>query len=156
MAKDDVVSSFVDAVEAGQKQVLVDQGGTVYDNGFNDGVASVPVGSDGGFSQADLDAAKAQGAADQKVIDDQALSDQKAADDAALQAKSDADAQALADAQKAGSDAIAAVQKSLEDMTAKEQLEEQAVADVATKIEQVQAAFDAIKALFLPPAPPSG
>lgn len=72
--------------------------------------------------------------------------------DAAVAAAQAVDAKALSDAQAQGASALAALQASLDQMTQKEQLEEKAVADVSAKIDQVQASFDAIKAL-LSPAP---
>lgn len=77
--------------------------------------------------------------------------------DAAVAAQQAADAQVLADAQAKADADLAAAKQALADMTAKEQLEEAAVADVKAKIDAVQASFDAIKALFSPPpAPPVG
>lgn len=70
-------------------------------------------------------------------------------------AKVASDAQAMSDAQAKAASDLAAAQKALADMTAKEQLEEQAVADVKAKIDQVQASFDAIRAIFVPPAAPA-
>lgn len=70
--------------------------------------------------------------------------------DAAVAAAQSVDAKALADAQAQAASDLAAVQSALEAMTAKEQLEEEAVAAVNASIAQVQASFDAIKALFAP------
>lgn len=59
MAKEDVVQSIVQEIEAGEHQAKVDGVGKGYDQGFQDGVASVPSGGDPLkiFTQADLDAA---------------------------------------------------------------------------------------------------
>lgn len=78
--------------------------------------------------------------------------------DAAVAAAQAVDAQALAAAQAQAQSDIAAVQSALDAMTSKEQLEEGAVADVKASILQVQASFDAIKALLVPevPALPTG
>jgi len=119
--KQDVIDAGVAAVQEAEKAALAEQLGVAYDAGM----ADAPKPEGGGLSQADVDAAVAA----QKAIDDKAM----------------ADAQALADGK------MADLQKALEDMTAKEQLEEAAVADVQAKVEQVQAAFDAIKAILLPP-----
>lgn len=91
---------------------------------FDNGSAS----GAGGFSQADIDKAVAQA---------QAL-----------------DAQALKDAQDKATADLAAVQSALDAMTAKEGIEEKAVAKVNDSVEQLQASLDAIKALLSPaPAP---
>lgn len=94
MAKDQMVSDFVQAVQDGQKQVLSDEGGKLYDGAFQEGVASVPpsVGSDPSkiFSQSDLDAAV------------QAQKDADAQADAQLKA----DFEALAEKEKIEADKI--------------------------------------------------
>ncbi len=134
MAKEDVVAAGVAAVQAADAQALSDQLGIAYDAGALDQKAS-----DGTLSQGDLDAAVSA-----------ALATAKVESDAVLAAAQAVDAQALADAQAQGAVALDAVQAALDAMTAKEQLEEEAVADVAAKILSVQAAFDAIKAILVP------
>lgn len=71
--------------------------------------------------------------------------------DAAVAAAQDVDAKVLADAQAAALASHDALQAALDAMTAKELVEEGAVADIATKIASVQAAFDKIKGLLFPP-----
>ncbi len=129
MAKTDVIAAAVAAIQSGEAQVLNDQLGSVFDSGL----ASAPVGSGGGFTQADIDAAVA--------------------------AAQGVDAAALAAAQADFTAKMATLQTSLDAMTAKEQMEETAVAGLQTAIASVQASFDAIKAILLPappvmPAPP--
>lgn len=110
MAKQDVISAGVIAIQAAEAQALSDQLGLAYDAGAVDQKAS-----DGTLTQADLDAAVSAA----KAVDAQAMSDAKAASDAAL-----ADLQAKLDAlsQKEGQEAgviaglqssVAAVQASL-------------------------------------------
>lgn len=135
MAKADVVAAQLQAVQSAEAQAVSDGLSACYDQGVADQLAAG--GGSGQFSQSDIDAAV------------------KAAVDP-LNAEIASDAQALSDAQAKASSDLAAVQASLDAMTQKEQLEEQAVADVAAKIAQVQASFDAIKALLAPapvPAP---
>lgn len=146
MSKESVVSSAVSSIQsalaAAQAQVLSDGAGAVYDSAFAEGVASVPVSTGGGsgdFTQADIDAAvKAQ-----SDSDSQALAQSQAADQAALQA-----AQASAQAQ------LDQATQALADMTAKEGVEEGAVAALSGSLDAVQKALDGIKALLFPsPAP---
>lgn len=65
MAKQDIVSAGVAAIQAGEVQVYSDQLGLAYDGGFTDGVASVLVSTGGGISgdQEASDIAVAVGAA---------------------------------------------------------------------------------------------
>lgn len=139
MGKVETVEAQKAVVLGAQEQALVDGLGACYDQGAID-----QKGMDGTLNQEDLDKAVSEALAASKIITDQFLADslaaQKAADDLALQTEHDASVLALQ-----------AVQKALEDMTAKEQLAEQAVADVKLKIDQVQEAFDKIKALFSTP-----
>lgn len=67
-----------------------------------------------------------------------------------LNAQVSKDAQDLLDLHAKADADLAAARQELADMTAKEQLEESAVADVKTKIDSVQASFDAIRALLSP------
>lgn len=123
MGKLETVSAQKSAVQSGQEQALVDGLGVCYDQGALD-----QKGLDGTLNQGDLD----------KAVSD-ALAAAKLVSDAALAAEHQASVEALA-----------ALQKSLDELTVKEQLEEAVVADVVAKINQVQEAFDRIKALFNP------
>ncbi len=74
--------------------------------------------------------------------------------DAAVAAAQAVDAQVLSDAQAASAASVAAVQLALDEMTAKEQLEEVAVADVQAKVTALKASMDAFLALFPIPVVP--
>lgn len=124
MAREDVVQVALDAIQLGQKQVLVDQLNSVFDQGE-------AIGTGPGFTQADIDAA---------VL-------------AAVTPLNDKIAQDVLDLQAAQLDAdtkLQAVQLALTEMTAKEQLEESAVLALQNSVVAVQASLDAIKALVLP------
>lgn len=83
MNKVDAVAAFVKAVQEGEAQLLIAQGGALYD-------AGEAAGSGPGFSQADIDAAVlAKGVSDQAAVD--ALSAQVSA----LQADDDAKAKII-------------------------------------------------------------
>lgn len=120
--KEDSVAARLLAMQAGELQAQTD----ALSGAFDDGVASM--GTGGGFTQADIDAA--------------------------VQAAQAIDAQALADAQAAAQAALDAVTAQLTDMTAKELNEEKVVTDLQTSVASVQAAFDAIKAVLFPVIPP--
>jgi hypothetical protein len=129
MSKEDTVSAQKQAIIDGESAVIEQALGAAFDAGFSEGAASVPPPD--ADEQAKIDAAVLAA-----VTPLQAQIDQDAKDLADAHAKADAD--------------LAAVNQSLADMTAKEQMEEQAVADVKAKIDSVQASFDAIRALFSP------
>ncbi len=166
MDKLETIKTAKDALVAGQDGLLETALGSVYDGGFaNGGSGVVP-----GFTQADIDhavsvaldqakldsdAALSNALSNAKMVSDQALADQKSANDQALLDQKTADDQALADLHTQSDSQLAAVNQALVDMTAKEQLEELAVADVKAKIDAVQASFDAIKAILFPPVPVS-
>lgn len=122
--KSEIVDAAVVSIQAAELQGLKDGLNSVFDAGVAE-AGSVP---SGGFTQADIDAAVAKAVSDAQALD----------------------AQALADAQAKAALDVAALQVALDAMTAKEQLEEVAVADVQKSILSVQAAFDAIKALLVP------
>ncbi len=133
--KQDTVQAQKAILLAAQDSALEAGLGACYDQGAVDQKAS-----DGTLTQADIDAAVAQALAEAKIASDAALAELAATDAQTLAAEHE---KAVAD--------LAAVQTALDAMTAKEQLEEAAVADVQSSILKVQAAFDAIKALLLPP-----
>lgn len=131
MGRQEVIDGQVSAIQSGQLEVLKSGLGVAFDAGMSES-------GGGGFTQTDIDNAVAAAVL---PLNDQIVG---------LQGQVQADAQVLADAQAKAQADLDAVSKSLVDMTAKEQLEELAVADVAAKIAQVQEAFDAIKALLTP------
>jgi hypothetical protein len=134
MSKADLSSSIKASIIQGQDAALQAGLESMYDGAFAEGVASVPPAD--ADEQTKIDAAvQAQKDADQVVID-------------GLNAQISKDAQDLSDAQAKALSDLAALQVALDAMTQKEQLEEQAVADVKAKIDSVQASFDAIRALF--------
>lgn len=126
MAKEDVVATQKAAILSGQDAALESGLGAAFDAGEADGNGP-------GFTQADIDAAVAA------AVDP-------------LNAQIAADALALSDAQAAADASLAAVNQALADMTAKEQLEEQAVMALQSSVAAVQVSLDAIKALVLPAA----
>lgn len=129
MGKIDAVVAFDSA--------LVEAKGALYDAGFADGVASVPVVVGGGFTQENIDAAVAA----QKAIDDQALADALAADQAVDEAKL-AELQAQCDVDKA------ALQVKIDELVAKQANDEATVKGLQDAMSAVQASWDAVKALF--------
>jgi hypothetical protein len=133
MAKEDKVQAFVDSVAAAEKQVLVDEGGKLYDGAFGEGVASVPAGGPGGFTQEQMDQAKLDAAAAQAGIDAAQL-------------------QAAVDAAKADHDAM---QAALDAIVAGKQAAESVVKDLQDKLTAAKASFEAVFA-FLPVAPAPG
>lgn len=149
MGKLDVVAAQKAAVLSGQDAALEGGLGACYDQGSADGVASVPA-SEGGFSQEQLNAAVASALAAAQAGSDQALADQKAASDAAFAADEAEDEKALVALQASMQEKLDALNAELVAMTAKEQIQELAVAAVKASILEVQAAFDAIKAILLP------
>jgi len=150
---------------AGQDAVLESVLGDTYDVGYSEGGSGA---APTGFTQADIDhsvsvaldaaklesdAALANALAAAKIVSDQSLVDLQAKCDQALLDDALNDDQVLADLNAAHDAKLAEVNQALVDMTAKEQLEEQAVADVKAKIDQVQESFDKIKAILFPVAP---
>lgn len=134
--KADFVAAQKAAILVGQDAALQSGLDSVWDQ-----AALEQKASDGTLSQGDLDAAVAAavGPLNEQI--------------GVLQGQVSADADVLKAAQDKAAEDLGAVSQALIDMTAKEQLEEQAVADVVAKINQVQASFDAIKALLAPVAP---
>lgn len=141
MSKQDVVASQKIAIALGQEAVLEAGLGACYDQGL----ADAPVGV-GGISQEQADAMVASAVAVALVESNAKLAELQSLFDA----DEVADAAELQSAKEQLQGQIAALQVSLDEMTAKEALEAQAVANVQASIEQVQSAFDAIKALLLP------
>ncbi len=127
MAKADVVATGLSAIQSGVTQVYSDQLGLAYDGGFTDGVASVPVGTGGGFQQSDIDAAVAAA----QAVDAQALSDAKAVSDAAL----------------------ADLQSKLDTLAAKEGQEAGVIAGLQGSLQAIKDAEAALQSLFPVPAP---
>jgi hypothetical protein len=125
MAKADVVAAQLAVIQAAEVQAISEGLGACYDQGVADQVPS------GGASQADIDAAV------------KAATDPLNEQVASLQ-------QSLTDAQAKAASDLAGAQQALTDMTAKEQLEEQAVAALQSAITQVQTSLDAIKSIVLP------
>jgi hypothetical protein len=136
MSKSEFVAAQKAAIIAGQDAAIQSGLDSVWDQ-----AALEQKASDGTLGQPDLDAAV------------KAATDPLNAQIATLQSQISADAETLKAAQDKAASDLEAVNKALTDMTAKEQLEEQAVADVVAKINQVQASFDAIKSLLAPAAP---
>lgn len=128
--KEDKVTAFVSAVQAAQTQVLVDQGGSLYDAAFQDGLASAPPSTGGDptkiFSQADLDQAVATAVAGQQGADAQGLSD------AIATAKADHDA----------------LQAQIDSVSNGKQAAESVVKDLQDKLTAAKASFDAVFAFF--------
>jgi hypothetical protein len=140
MAKQDVVSAQLAAIQSAEVQAITDGLGACYDQGAVDQKAS-----DGTLTQDDLDAAV------------KAATDPLNSQISALQTKDAADVQALADAQAKAASDLAAAQQALSDMTAKEQVEEGLVSGLQSAISSLQGSLDAIKAavsaVLNPPAP---
>jgi hypothetical protein len=141
MAKQDVVSAkkaeFLAAEDAALEQAL----GDCFDAGEADGNGP-------GFTQADVDAAKEAGKAEQLGVDQPIID--------GLNAKIAQDASDLASAVQAGNDALAALQVKLDeagvalaDMTAKELQEE----GVVQGLKDAVAAFQSVLAGLPQPAP---
>lgn len=160
MGKLELIATTKADILSGQDSLLEKGLGSMYDGGFADGGNGLP----SGFSQADLDhavsvaldsaklesdAALSSALSNAKVVSDQALADLKSSNDQALLDLKSADDALLLEEHTKGEQALAVVKQALDEMTAKEQLEELAVADVKLKIEQVQESFDKIKALFV-------
>lgn len=137
MAKADVVAAGIAAIQAGVVQVYSDQLGLGYDGGFADGVASVPVGTGGGFQQSDIDAAVAAA---------------QAVDAAALAASQAADAQTALDAKTQSDAAIADLQSQFNTLAAKEGQESSVITGLQGALSQIQSAQAILAALF--PVPP--
>lgn len=144
MSKKQILSDALADIAVGELQVRSDAIGKALD-----AMALEQKASDGTLSQSDVDQAVAAAVAplNQQISD--------------LSAKDAADIQAAIDAKASGDAAVLDIQgkldsalSSLADMTAKEQFEEQAVADVKLKIEAVQASFDVVKGIFFPPPVP--
>lgn len=136
MAKADVVATGLTAIQSGVTQVYSDQLGLAYDGGFTDGVASVPVGTGGGFQQSDIDAA--------------------------VKAQVDADALVLATAQKQGADALAALQSSFDALKSKddalvvkEGAEAQTLQSLQTAKDQLAAVLASLNAIGQPAPVPT-
>lgn len=127
MSKEQIVADALQAISAGQSQVLSDAIGKAVDQSAVEQKAS-----DGTLSQADLDKAVADALAAQKVVDDKALADAKAAADAAM----------------------ADIQKQLSDMSAKEQAEEGVISSLQGSLQKAQDAIAAVVALFPKPVQP--
>jgi hypothetical protein len=161
MGKLETVASKKAELLAGQDAVVEAVLGGTYDVGYSEGGAGA---APTGFTQSDLDhavavaleaakvesdSALANALAAQKIMNDQALVDLQAKCDQVLADDQVADDKVLADLNAQHDVKLAEVSQALVDMTAKEQLQESAVAEVKAKIEQVQESFDKIKALFL-------
>lgn len=123
--KEDSVAARLTALQAAETQAQTEALG----GAFDDGVASAPAGTGGGFTQADIDKA--------------------------VQSAQAADAQALADAQAKAASDLAVVQQQLVDMTAKELSEEAVVTNLQQSVAAVQSSLDAIKALIFPAPTPA-
>lgn len=114
MSKEDIVAAQKQAIVDGESAVIEQALGSAFDAGFSEGVASVPPPE--ADVQAQIDAAVAP--LNAKIAQD-------ASDLADLHAKADAD--------------LASAQQSLSDMSAKEQMEEEAVAALQSKIDSIRA-----------------
>lgn len=122
--REDTVAAQVAAVQTGELEVLQTALGSAFDAG--EGSGNGP-----GFTQADIDAAVLA------AVDP-------------LNAQIANDIQILADAHSEADAAMAVVQQQLVDMTAKEQVEEQAVLSLQGSISQLQASLDVIKGIVFP------
>lgn len=137
MAKQDVVTAGVSAIQSGEVQVYTDQLGIAYDAGAIDQKAS-----DGTLTQGDLDAAV------------------KAATDP-LNVQIQNDALALADAQLQGANALKTLQGSFDELKVKDDAlvikeggESQSLQNLAVAKEQLQALLVALDAIGRPVVTP--
>lgn len=138
MAKADVVSAAVAAVQAGQLQVLNDQFSSVFDQAEAQGTGP-------GFTQADIDAA-VKAAVDPLNAQIAAITAQDAADVAAGQ-------QALTQLQAAKD----ALQAQFDTLSAKEGQEAGVITGLQgslTQMQNVVAILQALAPLVMPPPPP--
>lgn len=117
MSRDQIISDAVSAIQSGQLQVLQDAVGKAVDQSAVEQKAS-----DGTLTQADLDAAV------------KSATDALNAQVASLQAQDAVDAKAASDAQAA----LADLQSKFNDLSQKEGLEEQQVAALQAKIDQIK------------------
>jgi hypothetical protein len=139
MAKEDVVAAGIASIQAGEVQVYTDALGVAYDGGFTDGVASVPVGTGGGFQQSDIDAAvQAKTDADAVVLA-QSQADDKAAFDSAMELSN----QAIAD-----------LQSKFDALAAKEGQESGVIAGLQGALQQIKDAEASLAVLFPAPIDP--
>lgn len=151
MAKSDVVSAGVAAIQSAESQALSDQLGIAYDAGVSD-QKGIDGSAPGQFTQNDIDNAVAAA----KAVDAQALTDSQAADAAALAGALANDSTTAAQALSDSNAALAKLQASLDAMTAKDAADVSAMASFQTSIAAAQANLSAIEALFNPaPVAPS-
>lgn len=129
MSKQDVVQAYL----SGLSQAQLDAANSLYDAA----VADQPV-SNGGLSQADVDAA---------------VKAQSDADAAALASSQSGDAQALSDAVAKVQAQLDAANQALADMTAKDQKDSAAVLALKASAAGIQAVLDQLNAIVNPPAP---
>ncbi len=161
MGKLELIASTKAEIISGQDSLLDGALTKCYEGGFVDGGSGTP----SGFTQADIDhavslaletakldsdAALSNALSNAKIVSDQALVDMQTKCDQTLADDQIADDKVMSDLNLAHEASLAAVNQALVDMTAKEQLEELAVADIKLKIDQVQESFDKIKAILFP------
>lgn len=135
MAKEDVVSAAVQAIQQGELQVLTDQLGSVWDQG----VASVPPVS--GDVQAQIDAAvqAAVGPLNDQIVQ--------------LQAQDAADVQAAVDAKAQSDAALASLQGQLDSVSAAKLVDDQIIVGLQQSVSSIRALADQLAAIVLPPQP---
>lgn len=122
MSKELLVAAFVSDVQSGVVQVYTDKGSALYDGAFSEGVASVPMGTGGGFQQSDIDNA--------------------------VKAQVDADALVLADAQKQGADALATLQGQFDSLKGQDDALVIKEGTEAQTLQNLQASKDALAAVL--------
>lgn len=138
MAKADVVAAGIAALAQAESDAF----GVAYDSSFAEGVASVPVGTGGGFQQSDIDAAVAAAIAPLN----QSISD--------LTAKDALDAQAAIDAKAQGDAALASMKAEMDALSAKEGIEAQTLQNLSSAYGQLQQVVSVLAGLQpVAPAP---
>ena len=132
MAKADVISAAIAAVQAAELAALTEQMGKVWDES-----ALEQHTADGTLTPADIDTAVKKALADQKVIDDKALSDSQAAD-----------AASLTEAVKVVQDKMDALTKTHAELVAKESTEAGVIDGLKGSVVSLQTVLDTLKGLF--------
>ncbi len=127
MSREEVVTNGVAAIQAAEVEAISNELGKAFDSGL----AEAPVG-EGGISQEQVDA-MIKTAVDKAIADDELL-----------------DIQALADAKAASDLMLADLQTKFDELAVEEELEKNTVKRIQDSLDEVQASFDAIKALLFP------
>ena len=143
--RDDVVAAGVAAIQAGEVAVLSTELGKAFDQGE-------AIGTGPGFTQADLDAAKAAGKAEQLALD-QPLIDAANAATAAAQAQDAADVKAGQDAVAAVNTQLADLQGKLNDALAAKTADEAVIQGLQGSAQKLADLLNQLNAIVLPPPP---